>query len=215
MMKLYGYWRSTAAYRVRIALALKNIAVIDIPVQLVKEGGEQHQQLYRSINPQGLVPALDIGGSIITQSMAILEYLDEQYPEPPLLSEDPVLRAQIRAFCQSIVCDIHPLNNLRVLQFLQGSMAVNEEQKMDWYQHWVKTGFEALEAVIDQTNRVQPYCFGELPSMADICLIPQIYNANRFDCAMDNYPNLQRINHNCLQLEAFESTLPENQQDAS
>jgi len=214
MMKLYGYWRSTAAYRVRIALAVKNIEVEAIEIHLVKDGGEQHQQDFRAINPQGLVPALEVNGNIITQSMAILDYLEEQYPKPSLLSDDAVIRAQIKAFAQTIVCDIHPLNNLRVLQYLKGNLAVSEEQKTDWYLHWVKLGFEALETIIAQSKIQQTFCFGEQPSMADICLIPQIYNANRFHCPMDNYPNLQRINSNCLQLEAFIAAIPENQPDA-
>lgn len=214
-MKLYGYWRSTAAYRVRIALALKGLDVEHVAVDLVKEGGEQHQLKYRTINPQGLVPALEIDGNVLTQSMAILEYLEEQYPEPSILSDDLSKRAQIRAFAHSITCDIHPLNNLRILQYLKGTLAVTEEQKMDWYQHWIATGFKALEATIASSDESYVYCFGDTPSMADICLVAQIYNANRFNVALDDYPKLRRINETCLQLDTFKSALPENQADAS
>ena len=213
-MKLYGYWRSTAAYRVRIALALKNINHDQASIDLVKGGGEQHQPLYREINPQGLVPALEIDGQIITQSMAILEYLEEQYPEPSILSPDPFLKSQIRAFAQSIACDIHPLNNLRVLQYLKAELAVADQQKSDWYLFWVAEGFKALERTIDEADNQFAFCFGEQPSMADICLIPQIYNAHRFHCPIEDYPNLRRINENCLKLDSFIRAMPENQADA-
>ncbi|WP_299490201.1 maleylacetoacetate isomerase [uncultured Shewanella sp.] len=219
MNKLYGYWRSSAAYRVRIALNLKNITVEQLSVHLVREGGEQHKAAYLALNPQALVPSFVIHdenrGSedeVLTQSMAILEYLDEVYPHQPLLPSSSLARAKVRAMAMSIACDIHPLNNLRVLQYLTDELSVNDEEKSRWYQHWVAQGFTALEAQLTHTSG--QYCFGNNVSMADLCLVPQVYNAQRFGVDLSLYPNIQRINAACLALEAFNLATPENQADA-
>lgn len=214
MIKLYGYWRSTAAYRVRIALNLKQVSYAQEFVHLVKDGGEQHKPEYRSLNPQGLVPTLVDDGTTIGQSMAILEYLEEKYSHPRLLPEDPKLRALTRQMCQIIACDIHPLNNLRVLKYLGGELNVGDEQKDQWYQHWIRDGFEALVKIRQQAGIEGSYCMGEELSLADVCLIPQIYNANRFNVPMDGFPGLLAINENCLKLERFQNAIPENQPDA-
>ena len=214
MIKLYGYWRSTAAYRVRIALNLKQVSYTQELVHLVKDGGEQHKPEYRSLNPQGLVPTLVDDGLNVAQSMAILEYLEEKYPHPRLLPEDVKLRALTRQMCQLIACDIHPLNNLRVLQYLSGDLQVSEQQKDQWYQHWIREGFSALLKLREQAGIKGSYCLGEELSLADACLIPQIYNANRFNVSMDGFSSLLEINENCLKLERFQNAVPENQPDA-
>jgi maleylpyruvate isomerase len=213
MIKLYGYWRSTAAYRVRIALHLKALPYESVSVHLVKNGGEQHSERYRQLNPQGLVPYFVDGNVELSQSIAILEYLDDVYPQSSLLPGNAQNKAKVRAFSQAIACDIHPLNNLRVLQYLTNACEVNASNKDAWYAHWIAEGFSALEQqVADQSGQ---YCFGDAITMADLCLIPQIYNANRFNVPLDKYPNLVRINQNCLENEAFRKALPENQTDAN
>lgn len=214
MIKLYGYWRSTAAYRVRVALNLKQVSYVQESVHLVKDGGEQHKPEYRSLNPQGLVPTLIDDGVSIIQSIAILEYLEEKYSHPRLLPEDTKLRALTRQMCQLIACDIHPLNNLRVLKYLSGEFQVSEDQKTQWYRHWIIEGFEALVKLREQAGVTGSYCIGEELSLADACLIPQIYNANRFDVPIDRFPSLLEINENCLKLERFQNAVPENQPDA-
>jgi maleylacetoacetate isomerase len=213
MLKLYGYWRSTAAYRVRIALNLKQVAYENIAVHLVKEGGEQHQPEYRSLNPQGLVPLLVDGSLKLNQSMAILEYLEEKYPSPALLPSDRNERAQVRALCHTIACDIHPLNNLRVLQYLGGTLGVDEQARNDWYHHWIRQGFDAIEAQL--TKSAGQYCFGDQLTLADLVLVPQVYNANRFAVDLTPYPTIRAINERCLAVRAFVDAAPESQPDAN
>jgi len=212
MLKLYTYWRSTAAYRVRIALNYKQIAYQSISVHLVRDGGEQHKPEYRQRNPQGLVPTLQVNGHAMAQSMAILEYLEETYPHPALLPKDKLLRATARQLANLVACDIHPLNNLRVLKYLKSSLKVTDEAKIQWYHHWLAEGFKAFEALVSKFDG--PYCLGEELSMADVCLIPQIYNANRFEFDMSAFPRLVAINDACLKLQAFQDALPEHQVDA-
>lgn len=208
MLKLYDYFRSSAAFRVRIALNLKKLSYEAIPIHLVNNGGEQHSEKYGAINPQHLVPAMEVNGAILTQSLAIIEYLDEIHPEPALLPTDPILKAQVRAFAYAIACDIHPLNNLRVLKFLTERLKITNEQKDLWYQHWVTTGFSALEAQLAGHDHRSDFCFGPTPSLADICLVPQMFNARRFHCDITAYPNLCRIDENCQKLPAIAAAFP-------
>ncbi|MCF1428050.1 MAG: maleylacetoacetate isomerase [Shewanella sp.] len=212
-MTLYGYWRSSAAYRVRIALNLKGIEVGHKSVHLVKDGGQQHHADYIALNPQQLVPALVLeNGEVLTQSMAMLEYLEDTNPESPLLPSDPLAKAKVRALANAIACDVHPLNNLRVLQYLKGEAGLDDAAKDAWYQHWIVTGFNAYEAMLQDT--AGEFSFGDLPTLADICLVPQVYNARRFNVPLANYPNIVRIVENCNQLAAFADAAPENQADA-
>lgn len=211
MLTLYDYFRSSASYRVRIALYLKNLSFDVIPVHLTKNGGEQHTSQYEAINPHHLVPALQQDGSIITQSMAIIEYLEECFPSPALLPSDPFLRAKIRAFALSIVADIHPLNNLRVLRYLTTEFAISEDEKNQWYQHWVHLGLQGLESQLTQESHEFFCAFTNEPSLADICLIPQLYNAKRFNCSLEAYPRLLAIEAYCQQLPAFEKAFPAEQ----
>jgi maleylpyruvate isomerase len=213
-MKLYSYFRSSAAFRVRIALNLKKLDYEIIPIHLVKEGGQQHSQTYRALNPQGLVPALEDEGHLITQSLAIMEYLEEQFPTPSILPSDPVLKAQSRAVALSIACDIHPIDNLRVLQYLTHELKVSEDQKNTWYAHWIRIGFDALEKQLSAVAHLGKYCFGDIPTFADICLIPQMANAHRFKIDVTPYPRLVAIEQECLKLPAFINALPANQPDA-
>lgn len=208
MLKLYDYYRSSASYRVRIALNLKKIGYDAIPIHLVNNGGEQFSANYLKLNPQGLVPSLDIGGKIITQSLAIIEYLDEVHPEPPLMPADPLMKAHARAFALTIAADMHPVNNLRVLKYLTETFKISDAQKSEWYQHWLIKGFAALEQQIISTGAKTPYCFGETPTIADICLVPQMYNARRFQCDVTPYPNLCRIDNHCQQEAAFSLARP-------
>ena len=211
-MKLYSYWRSTASYRVRAALSLKEIEYEYIPVNLVKEGGEQHQSEFRQLNPNGLVPFLIDGEINISQSYAIINYLEKKYPEPKLFSGDIHLDAEIESVVQSIACDIHPLNNLRVLKYLSNDIGVSDEQRQTWYEHWIKVGFSATEKrlSVSQTK----YALTDYPSVADIYLVAQVYNAHRFNCEMSPYPRINEVNALCLELSAFQSAIPENQPDA-
>jgi maleylacetoacetate isomerase len=214
MIKLFGYWRSTAAYRVRLSLNLKQISYSQQSVNLVKDGGEQHAAAYRELNPQGLVPTLVDGNIEIGQSMAILEYLEERYPQAPLLPSDKALRAVVRQLANTIACDLHPLNNLRVLQYLSNQLAVADVDKTKWYHHWLFLGFSAFEQLLQKHQFSGPYCIGGELTIADACLIPQIYNANRFGYPMDKHPLLQSINENCLKLTRVQDAIPENQPDA-
>jgi len=174
MMKLYDYFRSTACYRVRIALNIKNCSYEKIEVHLVNHGGEQNSTEYRRINPQGLVPSLEVNGRVLSQSLAIIEYLDEAYLEPPLLPNEPFIKAELRSMALIVACDMHPLNNLRVLNRLKEQFKANESQVSEWYHHWLKTGFDAFETKLNTLERSNPVCFGTNPSLADICLIPQV-----------------------------------------
>ncbi len=210
-MKLYSYFRSSAAYRVRIALNLKGLDWETIPVNLLK--GEESASPYRAVNPQGVVPSLEDGGRILTQSMAIIEYLEEKYPEPALLSDDLLQRAKIRAIANIIACDIHPLNNSKILKYLVSELSVTEEQKLAWYGLWVQEGFQAIETLIRE-NANGRYCFGDAPTLADVTLIPQVYNANRFKVDLTEFPLIRGINDHCLSLPAFAAAVPENQIDA-
>ncbi len=211
---LYDYWRSSAAYRVRIALHLKGLSYETRPVHLLRDGGEQHLPDYRAINPQQLVPCLLDGDRVITQSLAILEYLDETQPQVPLLPVDARGRARVRAMALALACDAHPLGNLRVLQRLESQFAASEMQRNDWVAHWIALGFEALETMLVDNAATGRYCHGDTPGFADACLIPQVYNARRRQVPLDDYPTVQRIYHECCALEAFQHAAPEAQPGA-
>ncbi|NND00296.1 MAG: maleylacetoacetate isomerase [Gammaproteobacteria bacterium] len=221
MLKLYTYFRSTAAYRVRIALNLKGIEHQLEPVHLVRNGGEQKQAAYLAKNPLGLVPTLEVcpkgetASQYITQSMAIIEYLEETCPTPALLPEEPLARARVRAITQSIACDIHPINNLRILQYLSGELNISEQQKTDWYQHWVHTGFSAIERMLSESPNTGLFCHGDTATLADCALVPQVYNAERFNCPMEAFPIIQSINRHCKTLDAFQRADPAQQPDAA
>jgi maleylacetoacetate isomerase len=210
-MKLYTYFRSSAAYRTRIALNLKGIATEAIPIHLTKDGGKQHSAEFRAVNPHRRVPALTLDdGRVLTQSLAIIEYLDETYPRPPLLPADAFARAKVRAFAQVIACDIHPLNNLIALQYLRRTLKQEQPEIDAWYHNWIHAGFETLEATIEPG----PYSFGNAVTLADICLVPQMYNARRLKVPLDKYPKLVAVDAACLKLAAFDHARPENQPDA-
>lgn len=211
---LHTYFRSTAAWRVRIALALKGLQYDAVPVHLLRDGGEQHAERYRRLNPQGLVPLLTDGDELVTQSLAIIEYLDETHREPPLLPHSPAGRARVRALAQIVACDIHPLNNLRVQQYLASQLGAGDAAKQDWMHHWMHAGFEALEAMLAGDPRTGACCHGDAPTIADLCLVPQLYNARRFGVDLDAYPTLVRIDAYCSELAAFKDTAPERQADA-
>lgn len=213
-MKLYTYFRSSAAYRVRIALNLKGLDYDAIPVHLVRDGGEHRKRKYLDLNPSGLVPAFEDSGHVLTQSLAIIEYLDEVYPETPLLPATALDRARVRALAQIIACDIHPLNNLRVLQYLGRELGVAEDQRNAWYRHWVETGLAAVEAMLGDDGRTGRYCFGDQPTLADCCLVPQVFNAQRFNCDLSAVPTVLRIAKACDELEAFRRAAPNRQPDA-
>jgi len=213
-IRLYSYWRSSAAYRVRIALNLKGMAYETMPVHLVRGGGEQHQAPFSDLNPQELVPVLLHGSRILRQSMAIMEYLDETWPTPPLMPATARDRQRVRAIAQMIACDVHPLNNLRVLQYFENTWNVPQPEREAWVRHWIEVGFEALEDTLADNPSTGTYCDGEMPTMADCCLVPQVYNAERFGVDLSRYPTIRRINEACLALEAFEAARPENQPDA-
>jgi maleylacetoacetate isomerase len=214
MLKLYGYWRSSAAYRVRIALELKGLTYESVPVHLVRDGGEQRKPSYRRINPQGRVPALEHDGRVLTQSLAIIEYLDETWPEPALLPSTAAARARVRALAQLVACDIHPLNNLRVLQYLANELGRSEDARNDWYRHWIEDGFDALEALLAGSTETGRYCHGNEPGLADVLLVPQVYNARRYQCDLTPYQTITRIEQACNALAAFDRARPERQPDA-
>ena len=211
---LYGYWRSSAAYRVRIALNLKGLSWENRPVHLVRDGGEQHAPDYAAMNPQELVPTMRDGARTFTQSLAIMEYLEETHPEPPLLPGDARSRARVRALAQAVACDIHPLGNLRVLQQLRTAFGAQDEQVKAWMQHWIASGFSALEAMLARDHATGRYCHGDAPGLADACLVPQCYNARRWGVPLENYPVIRRIDAACGELDAFRTAAPELQPDA-
>jgi len=211
-LTLYSYWRSSAAYRVRIGLNLKGLAYTQITVDLAR--GQQHGEDYAALNPQHLVPSLEHQGHVLHQSLAILEYLDQTWPAPALLPEDARERARVRALAQLIACDIHPLNNLRVLQYLDRSLSQPPAARADWMRHWMQTGFAALETRLAESARGGDFCAGPAPTLADCCLIPQLYNARRFAIDLSDYPRLTRIEAACLALPAFAAAIPERQPDA-
>jgi maleylacetoacetate isomerase len=212
-MKLYDYFRSSAAYRVRIALNLKGLVPERVFVHLRK--GAQRADDYLALNAQGLVPALVTdGGDVLTQSLAIIEWLDEMHPQPPLLPADADGRARVRAIALAIACDIHPLNNLRVLQYLTGTLGVSEPQKDGWYRYWCDVGLEALETELARDGRTGRFCHGDVPTLADVCLVPQLANARRFQVDLAPYPTLTRIDAACGELPAFAAAAPARQPDA-
>ena len=209
-MKLYSYFRSSAAYRVRIALNLKNIQHELVTVNLLKS--EQQAPEYLAKNPQGLLPALETDNGVLAQSMAILEYLEETYPDTPLLFGDAWQKAQIRNLCYAIACDIHPIDNLRVLKYLSSELGADDDAKNAWYRHWVEVGFEKLELLLDSNHQ---YSIGDKPSLADVCLVPQVFNAYRFNVDMTAYPKIAAIYERCNKLAAFIDAAPQNQPDAT
>lgn len=213
-MRLFSYFRSSASFRVRIALRLKGLDYEYVPVHLTRGGGEQFAPEYKALNPAGLVPALDDDGSVLTQSLAIMEYLEEKYPQPALLPADTAGRARVRALALSIACEIHPLNNLRVLGYLTKTLGVSEDQKSAWYRHWVENGLDCVEKMLAGDARTGIYCHGNAPGLADIVLVPQIFNAQRFNCRLDHVPTVMRIHEACLKLPAFADAAPMQQPDA-
>lgn len=209
-MHLYTYFRSSAAFRVRIGLNLKQLEWDAIPVNL--RIGEQKDTSYIAANPQGLLPALAIKGEVLSQSLAILEYLDEMYPDPSFLPGSPIDKAHIRAIAQAVACDIHPLNNLRVLKYLKSEYGQSQDAVDDWYRHWITEGFKALEALVTRFGS-DDFCFGEALSLADICLVPQMWNARRFNTDLSAFPKLCAIDAHLQSIQAFEQAKPENQPD--
>ena len=213
-MKLYTYFRSSTAYRVRIALNLKGLAYEAVPVHLLAGGGEHLKDAYRALNPSAGLPTLVDGDATLTQSMAIIEYLDEVHPLPPLLPADALARARVRALAQMVACDIHPLTNLRVLRHLVRELGVSDEAKTAWYVHWVKEGLAPLEARLARSPATGRFCHGDTPGLADCCLVPQVYNAERFAVDMAAYPTIARIHANCAALPAFAAAHPSQQPDS-
>ncbi|HET9149543.1 MAG TPA: maleylacetoacetate isomerase, partial [Alphaproteobacteria bacterium] len=203
-MKHYGFFRSSASYRLRIGLNLKGLACDYVPVHLSKGGGEQFAPAFAALNPQHLVPVLDDDGHLLTQSLAILEYLDETHPEPPILPSDPVGRARVRALAQIVACDIHPIDNLRVLNYLRNELKAADDAVNGWYRHWVGLGLSAIEALLAGHPDTGRFCHGDSPTIADICLVPQVFNAQRFKCPLDGYPTIVRIHEACQKLDAFD-----------
>lgn len=212
-MKLYGYFRSSAAFRVRIALNLKGIPYEQAFIHLRKN--DQRSPDYLKLNPQGLVPALIDGGQVLTQSLAIIEYLEETRPEPALLPRDPGARARVRSLAQAIACDIHPIDNLRVLRYLAKPMGLGAAQVETWFNHWIKEGFDGIEPILASDGKAGRFCHGDAPGLADLCLVPQVFNAKRYPSLdLTLYPAIMRIFAECMNLPAFERAAPENQPDA-
>jgi maleylacetoacetate isomerase len=211
---LYSYWRSSSAYRVRIALNLKGVEYQQKFVHLVSDGGEQHKAEYREINPLGLVPAIVHAETTVVQSMAICEYLEQTFMDIPLLPLDPAGRARVRSIAQSIASEIQPLNNLGVMNYLKSVMLQDDAAIKDWYDHWIARGFSAVESWLSTADSGL-YCHGESPTLADCFLVPQVYNAERFSCDLEPYPNIRRITAQCRSLSAFRQAAPENQADAA
>jgi len=212
-MKLYTYFRSSASYRVRIALAYKGLAHDAAYVNLPK--GEHQAEAFRAVNAQALVPALEDGGRIMIQSLAIMEYLDETHPEPPLLPKGALDRAYVRAAAQITACEIHPLNNLRTLKYVKRSYRLDDEGVNTWYRHWIAEGFAMLEGYLVRERRAGRFSFGDTVTMADCCLVPQVFNAERYECDLAPYPTIVRIFGECMKLDAFASTQPSRQPDAA
>jgi maleylacetoacetate isomerase len=214
MLKLYNYYRSSASFRVRIALNLKGLNYDYVPVHLTKGGGQQFAPEFKSLNADALIPVLDDDGRVLTQSLAIIEYLDETHPEPPLLPTSPADRAYVRGFALTIACEIHPLNNLRVLRYLVKELGASEDRKNTWYRHWVEQGLAALEARVVAERRSGRHVLGDQVGIADVVLVPQVFNAKRFDCRLDHVPTLMRIFDHCMELPAFADAQPSRQPDA-
>ena len=213
-MKLYTYWRSSAAYRVRIALGVKGLQYESVPKHLLRDGGEQRRADYLELNPQGLVPGLEDGGFFVGQSLAICEYLEEIQPVPPLLPADPRDRATVRSMALAIACDIHPLNNLRVQQHLRDELGQDEEAVMRWTRHWIARGFTAFEALVARHSKDGRHCFGAAVTLADVCLVPQVYNARRAGTDLSPFPGLVAVSTRLERLSAFAAARPEVQPDA-
>ena len=211
-MQLYSYFRSSASFRVRIALGLKGLAYDYVPVQIVQN--EQFTEGFDTLAPAHLVPVLRDGDAVLTQSMAIIEYLDETHPEPPLLPGGALDRARVRALAQDIACEIHPLNNLRVLRYLVKDLGVSEDDKNRWYRHWIETGLAAVERQMVKSGAAGRYCYGDTPTLADCVLVPQIFNARRLDCKTDHVPMVMSAFEACMRLEAFERAQPASCPDA-
>jgi maleylpyruvate isomerase len=213
-MRLYSYFRSSAAYRVRIALNLKGLAYEYAPIHLLRDGGQQLKPEYRELNPDGIVPTFVDGDNVLTQSLAIIEYLEETHPEPALLPGTPLDRAFIRSIALQVACEIHPVDNLRVLKYLKHTLKVGDEAKDAWYRHWLESGFESLEKRLANDPRVGKLCFGDTPTLADLCLVPQVFNARRFNIDMSRYPTIERIADHAAQIDAFARAAPGQQPDA-
>ncbi len=214
VLRLHSYWRSSSAYRVRIALNLKGLEYETVPLHLLRDGGEQLAAGYLARNPQGLVPLLEHDGGNFTQSLAIIEYLDELYAEAPLLPATPAARARVRALAHLIADDIQPINNLRVLQYLKHDLGVDDAERDAWYVHWVTAGLTAFEKLLSENPATGDFCHGNAPGLADLCLVPQVYNAERYHCDLDAWPTIRRLTRACRALSAFERAAPENQPDA-
>ncbi|MGO4809264.1 maleylacetoacetate isomerase [Cupriavidus sp. 2MCAB6] len=214
MFKLYSYFRSSASYRVRIALRLKGLPYEYVPVHLLRDGGQQLLPAYRSLNPDALVPTLVDDDQVLIQSVAMVEYLDETHPEPPLLPGTALDRAYIRAVALEVACEIHPLNNLRVLKYLKHTLGVAEEAKDAWYRHWVELGFESVNTNLVRSGKAGRFCFGDTPTLADICLVPQVFNAQRFNIDVGRYPAIAKVFESCMALPAFQQAEPKAQPDA-
>lgn len=214
MLKLYSYFRSSASYRVRIALNLKGLPYEYVPVHLLRDGGQQLLPAYRALNPDALVPSLVEDDQVLMQSMAMIEYLDETHPEPPLLPGSALDRAYIRAVALEVACDIHPLNNLRVLKYLKHTLGVAEEAKDAWYRHWVELGFESVNTNLVRSGKAGRFCFGDTPTLADICLVPQVFNAQRFNIDVSRYPAIAKVFESCMAVPAFQQAEPKMQPDA-
>ena len=212
-LQLYDYWRSSSAYRVRIALNLKGLAYQSVPVHLVRDGGEQNRPQYLELNPLGLVPALVHGDRVVVQSLAICEYLEEAFHATPLMPEDAAGRARVRGIVQSISSEIQPLNNLSVMQYLKQDMGLDDRRYSDWYAHWIARGFRAVETWLNG-DEAGSFCHGDSPTLADCFLVPQVYNAERFKCDLAPYPRIREITERCRERDAFERAKPENQPDA-
>jgi len=213
-LRLYSYWRSSAAYRVRIGLNLKGLPYEIVPVHLLRDGGEQHSDEYREASPQAMVPVLQHGHRVLRQSLAILEYLDEMWLQPPLLPTVARDRQRVRALAQVVACDMHPLNNLRVMRYFENTWHVPQTERDGWTRHWIAEGFTALEAMLVDNPSTGPYCDGSAPSLADCCLIPQVYSARRFGVDLAAFPLITRIEQACLALPEFDAARPERQPDA-
>lgn len=210
-MKLYGFFRSSAAFRVRIALNLKRLEYESAFIHLRR--GDQNGRDYRGVNPQGLVPALEADGETLIQSLPIVEYLDERHPEPPLLPADPVGRARVRALAAIVACDIHPINNLRVLRYLHRELGQDEAALAAWYNHWIDSGFRALEPLLADDPRTGAFCHGDSPGLADVALVPQVVNSERYRLDLSPFPTIRRICETCMALDAFAAAHPDAQPD--
>ncbi|MGH8780822.1 maleylacetoacetate isomerase [Paraburkholderia sp.] len=213
-MKLYSYFRSSASYRVRIAMNLKGLSYDYAPIHMLRDGGEQFKPEYRRLNHDSVVPTLVDGDDVLTQSLAIIEYLEETHPQPPLLPAAPRDRAYVRSVALQIACEIHPVDNLRVLKYLKHTLGVDDAAKDAWYRHWIESGFAALEAHLASDPRTGKLCFGDTPTMADACLVPQVFNAQRFKIDTTAYPTIQRIVDHAAQIDAFARAAPGAQPDA-